>query len=225
MKLKIGLVLIGVALGACGVLALVFGFTPRRPPSEPSRPNIPTSLEAAKQRAPEVAQGASRPGRTLRELSASGDAKFEAGDFHGALQDYGAAIGMDAKDWSLYAGRGNARNALGDWRGAVEDFDKALALNPSWPKSYNNRGVAKARLGDRQGAISDLSRAIELDPGYMESFYSRAQVNEELGDWEKAVADWTAVLRLLGPSDQRRLIIMKFLEAARQRSGANKKNY
>jgi tetratricopeptide (TPR) repeat protein len=193
-------------------------------PSDPSRTNVALSLEAAKQRAREVATGASTPGPTIPELT-SGDAKFDAGDFQGALHDYEAAIRIDGQNWTSYLGRGNARNSLGDWRGAVQDFDRAIALNPVWPKSYNNRGVAKARLGDRQGAIADLSKAIELDPGYAESFYSRAQVFGELGDWEKAVADWTELLRLLGPTDQRRSTITILLEDAKKRSGANKKKY
>jgi tetratricopeptide (TPR) repeat protein len=193
-------------------------------PSDPSRSNVEISLEAAKRQAREVAEGSSSPGPILPEL-VSGDAKFNAGDFQGALHDYEAAIRIDGKNWSSYSGRGNTRNSLGDWRGAVQDFDKAIALNPLWPKSYNNRGVAKARLGDRQGAILDLSKAIELDPGYAETFYSRAQVFGELEDWEKAVADWTELLRLMGPTDQRRSTITILLADAKKRSGANKKNY
>jgi len=175
-----------------------------------TRRMVAVRLAAARQRS----RLGAKLSEKVRALTASGDAKFNAREFRGALEDYEAGIALDPDDWTLYSGRGNAHNELGDWLSAIDDFNKALALNPEGATLFNNRGVAKAKSGDFEGGFQDLSKSLELDPQYTESFYSRAQVRQMMKDWRGSASDWDEVLRLLPTSDPRRPAVQKARDEA-----------
>jgi len=92
-----------------------------------------------------------------------GQAKYFAGDFSGAIEDYNKAIKLDPKGVPMfYLFRGNAKGNLDDYSGALKDYNTAIKLNPKYAFVFYMRGLAKSKLGDDQGAQKDLSKAESL---------------------------------------------------------------
>lgn len=137
------------------------------------------------------------------KLNDSGLAKYNKGDYAGALADYNQAIALIQKgDLAknievIYTNRGDARTALGDYSGAVSDYTKAIELNPTYALAYNNMGAIKSRyLKDQQSAIIDLSKAIELKPSYAEAYSNRGAAEYRSGDVGSAKRDIDDAYRL-----------------------------
>ena len=55
-----------------------------------------------------------------------GKAKYEKGDYDGAIADFDKAISLDSNDVDAYNGRGKAKDRKGDHEGAKADHEKAL---------------------------------------------------------------------------------------------------
>jgi tetratricopeptide (TPR) repeat protein len=82
-------------------------------------------------------------------------------DHASAVNDYGAAISLDALDPKT----------------------RAAALY--------NRGLANARLQQNFAAVDDFTNALYLDPHMPEAFYSRANVLRDAGQYEYALIDYS----------------------------------
>ena len=94
----------------------------------------------------------------------SGKAKFDEGDYRGAIADYDRAIELKPDYADAYYNRRISKSALGDYYGAIADYSRAIELKPDFAEAYYNRANAKSELGDYEGAKADRKRAIELDP-------------------------------------------------------------
>ncbi|MEJ5287638.1 MAG: tetratricopeptide repeat protein, partial [Bacteroidota bacterium] len=81
--------------------------------------------------------------QTAEEYVSRGNAKFEKGDFRGAIEDYTKAIEIKPNYAEAYFNRGKAEADLGGLRSAIEDFNKAIEINPNYAEAYFNRGLAK----------------------------------------------------------------------------------
>ena len=126
-----------------------------------------------------------------------GYAKFQNGDYQGALADFNKAIEINPQDAFAYNNRGIAKKEAGDFQGAIADFNKALAINPQDAYIYfDNRAGAKIELGDYQGAISDTSKTIEIDPKYKNAYERRGIAKQSLGDDRGACADYKKAVSL-----------------------------
>ena len=66
-----------------------------------------------------------------------GAAKFDRGDFQGAISDFDDCIEIDPDDPDAWNGRGQAKRGLGDRKGYLADFDKAIELR----KAAQGRGA------------------------------------------------------------------------------------
>ena len=106
--------------------------------------------------------------QTAEEYFNRGIAKYNLGDYRGAIANYNKVIELNPNDAATYNNRGNAKHKLGDYRGAIADYNKVLKLNPNNADAYNNKGFAKHKLGDKNGACLDWSKAGEL--GYYEAY-------------------------------------------------------
>ena len=60
-----------------------------------------------------------------------GYAKFNKGDYQGALADFNKAIEINPQDSIAYYNRGSAKDELGDYQGAIADYNKALRRAPA----------------------------------------------------------------------------------------------
>ena len=142
-----------------------------------------------------VAQDAGRPnGVRASALVARAQLAAAAGDHARAVNDYTAAIGLDAKDPSAWMGRGSAQEALGQLEKALADYDEAIRLNPKDASGYYNRAGAYDQKGDSERALADYDMALNLDSNFASAYNNRGLVYYNLGNYDKAVEDYTAAL-------------------------------
>jgi len=93
----------------------------------------------------------------------SGEEKFKAKDYSGAIADYSKALELKPGFPEAYLNRGFAKRTIGDTEGAKIDFKKSIEVDPT-PKdaaAYYQRALAKSALGDKDGAFSDFKRAAD----------------------------------------------------------------
>ena len=67
-------------------------------------------------------------GQTAEEYVNSGNQKYEAKDYYGAISDYNKAIELDPNNALDYSNRGISKENLGDLNGACADWKKAAEL-------------------------------------------------------------------------------------------------
>ena len=143
----------------------------------------------------------------VEELIKSGDAKFDAGDFEGSINDYTEAVNFNPADKSqlaeAYRDRGFAKNKLGRREEAIADFDEAIRLcdeaieiDSENARAWYNRGFAKSGLGRHEEAIADYDEAIRLDPEFAPAWNGRGFAKDKLGRKEEAIADFDEAIRL-----------------------------
>jgi cytochrome c-type biogenesis protein CcmH len=107
------------------------------------------ALEARAQREPESADA----------WTALGAAKFDLGDFAGAVAAYEKAVALSSESAGLWSALGEARVMASDSdpmpAAASEAFDKAIALDAMDPRARYFLAVKKDLGGDHKGAIED----------------------------------------------------------------------
>jgi len=142
---------------------------------------------------PSVAREVKRNPKEASSYNEHGMAKYDKGDFDGAIADYTRAIELDPTFAGAYYNRGLAKKQKSDFDGAIADYNRVIEMNPNNPqyaRAYCDRGVAKRRKGDLDGAISDYNRTLELDPKYAIAFLNRGNAKDEKGDLDGAIADY-----------------------------------
>jgi tetratricopeptide (TPR) repeat protein len=97
-------------------------------------------------------------------------AKYQLGDYRGAIEDDSRAINETPKNHAIYFHRSNCKFQLNDFEGVIEDLDEAIELNPNFEVAYYNRGHAKFKLNLKEDACLDWSKAGEL--GYNDAYKS-----------------------------------------------------
>ncbi len=125
-----------------------------------------------------------------------GNAKYDLGDYAGAIADYTMAIRLKPDYAMAYNNRGNVRAALGQHFAAITDYDTAIRLKPDYADAYNNRGLTKAALGQHFAAITDYDTAIRLKPDDAKAYVNRGNVKAELEQYFAAIADYDTAIRL-----------------------------
>lgn len=91
-----------------------------------------------------------------------GNAKYDNGDYDGAIDDFTKAIEISPPFPVAYTNRGLAKEYRGDIKGAIHDYIKAIEINPRHADAYFNRSFAKLKTGDFDGAISDYRTVMEF---------------------------------------------------------------
>jgi tetratricopeptide (TPR) repeat protein len=98
-----------------------------------------------------------------------GNAKFDKGDYQGAIDCYNQAIDLNPYYADAYNNRGNAHFKLKNYQQALSDYDQAISLNSEHALAYNNRGLAYRNLNKLQAnanykkqAIDNFQKAAEL---------------------------------------------------------------
>ena len=91
--------------------------------------------------------------------TALGAAKFDLGDFAGAIAAYDKAVALSPESAGLWSALGEARVMASDSdpmpAAASQAFDKAIALDARDPRARYFLAVRKDIGGDHQGAIDD----------------------------------------------------------------------
>jgi len=98
-----------------------------------------------------------------------GLAKFNIGDYNGAMKDYKFVIKKDPENAFAYFGMASVKNNyLDDKYGAISDYTKAIDIYLKKGNSdragltYFLRASVKKDLGDKKGFMSDMKKSAEL---------------------------------------------------------------
>ncbi len=102
-----------------------------------------------------------------------GNARYQQGDFQGAIADYTKALAINPNLAKAYYNRANVRCEQGDFQGAIADYTKALQIKPNYTQAYHNRGHTRYQQGDIEGAITDYTDALKFDPNCSKAYNNR----------------------------------------------------
>jgi len=93
--------------------------------------------------------------------------RMRAGDYDGALDDYGVAKKLRTDLGAIWLNEGAAHIFRKDFASALVSLDKAIELeSQDLYAAYYNRAIAKENLGDLPGAYQDFQKAAELNPEF-----------------------------------------------------------
>jgi tetratricopeptide (TPR) repeat protein len=103
-----------------------------------------------------------------------GEAYLAAGQYDRAVEDFDAALKVDARAVFAKLGRGKALFAKKDYAMALEEFAQANQMMESssgepWPTALSKHGLANEALGRRSAAIEDFQNALKQWPNLDES--------------------------------------------------------
>jgi len=124
-----------------------------------------------------------------------GSDKFLANDYHGAIDAFTKAIGLQPGYTDAWYFRGMTKFIAKDST-AADDFSKVIELDPNKVKAWAYRGMARFRRKEYISAISDFSRAISLKADYEEAWFYRGNCNIELKNYYAAVTDLDKAIAL-----------------------------
>ena len=116
-------------------------------------------------------------------------------DHYRAIDDFTAAIRLDAKLPFAFINRGVSWAMVGAYDRAIDDFAQALRIDPRNARAYNNRGGAHRDRAEFDQAMADFNKAIALDPKLADALFNRGTVYLQKEDYNRAIADYTAVVR------------------------------
>ena len=103
-----------------------------------------------------------------------GEAYLAAGQYDRAVEDFDAALKVDAHATFAKLGRGKALFAKKDYAMALEEFEQANQMMESasgepWAVALSKHGLANEALGRRSAAIADFQKALRQQPNLDES--------------------------------------------------------
>ena len=117
-------------------------------------------------------------------------------DYSGAIEDFTAAIFMDAEDSESYFYRGKIYYRQKNWEGAEADFSKAVSIEPENPDYYLARGQARYVSQNLEAAVADFTMTISLDPEFASGFYHRGITLQRSGRIPEACPDLLKAMNL-----------------------------
>ncbi|HXB39026.1 MAG TPA: tetratricopeptide repeat protein [Bacteroidia bacterium] len=118
-------------------------------------------------------------------------AKFETGDYKGAIKVFDTLIKRNSKNEFAYTYRGAAKIEVNDFSAAISDLEEAIKLNSKSYIAYNFRGTAKGGLKQYIEALKDFDYAIKLKFNYPSTYVNRAAVKMASKDRKGACEDLT----------------------------------
>ncbi len=118
----------------------------------------------------------------------SGNAKYEAGDYEGAVIDYFDATAENPDDENGWYNLALAQFKLENFDGAVRYFTTAIELNPLFAEAWLKRGISNEENANHDEAIADYSKAFEIDPSLLNALYRKAHLYAEMLEYDSAIA-------------------------------------
>jgi len=139
--------------------------------------------------------------KTPGALEESGDRKYRAGDYEGAIDDYEQLIERYPDIPRGYTRRSAARGKLGFHEEALKDVTKAIEIGTEDPWAYNNHAVLLLQSGGEspesfEEALKSVSRAIEINPEIPKFYFNRSIIKYNMKDLDGAMTDLTRILEL-----------------------------
>lgn len=118
-----------------------------------------------------------------------GNAKIEAGDFHGAKSDLSKSISL-SPTFEAYLKRAVTEVELGYMDQALSDLKTAYGLRPTEPKINYYLGLAYNKLENYVDAIIYWDNFISSKPKNSEAYTGRGIALYHLGELDAAIADF-----------------------------------
>lgn len=114
-----------------------------------------------------LARGGLTRADRLKTLVNRGIIHNRNGDLKAAVDDFNAALDIDAGVGEAYLNRGNSYYLSGQYDAALADYEAALAndVNKPWAAWYNI-GLAYEAKKDKQKAREAYEKALELNPSF-----------------------------------------------------------
>ncbi|WP_367323078.1 tetratricopeptide repeat protein [Streptomyces sp. HUAS ZL42] len=113
-----------------------------------------------------------------------------------ALDDYAAALALDADLARAHYGRGETYRLMGRHEEALPHLARAMELAPEDAEYVGTRGQAHLGLRRYAEALADLTRAIELDDTLVWAFGARGITHRLMERNKDALADFTRAVEL-----------------------------
>jgi len=135
-------------------------------------------------------------GQSLKELFATGNALFAAGELAGAAERYRRVLQLDPYFAQGSFNLGCTLDRLSGPVQALPHFERAAQLAPDWSEAHANLGFALARVGRMEEAAQKLREACRLAPenaGYRNNL---GLALSALGEGEQAQASFLEAIRL-----------------------------
>ena len=125
----------------------------------------------------------------------TGNVKYKARDYKGALADFTEAIGHDPLNGRAHRRKGDAEQELNQFKEAVLSYSIALGLNKGDTLSYKGRAESSRFSGNYKESLSDYNTAIEWDPTDTNMFFGRALSYYNLREYKKSLIDHGTVIK------------------------------
>lgn len=122
-----------------------------------------------------------------RYFALRADVREHLGDDAGALEDFTAALALDAQQIHLRYRRGLACARLGDMDAAMADW--VAAADAGHPLAHRQRARRLLETDQPGEALRAASHVIRLQPDDAEAFLDRAVIRQALGDESGALED------------------------------------
>ena len=113
-----------------------------------------------------------------------------------ALEDFNAAIRLDANRWKALHNRGVSYGLLGLHDEAVKDFTRVIELKPSHVNAWFNRAEIYLENGRLTSAIRDYSEVMRLEPNDASAVFGRARCMALGKRYDEALADFAHAIKL-----------------------------
>lgn len=135
-------------------------------------------------------------GEGAKDLFATGNALFAAGDYAAAAQRYRAALEIDPGFAQAAFNLGCAEERRGGPVPALPHFELAARLVPEWSEARASLGFALARVGRMEEAARELSEACRLAPGHAGYRNNLGLALSALSRGEEAQAAFAEAIRI-----------------------------
>lgn len=126
----------------------------------------------------------------------SGNKKFEAKDYSGAVADYTASIQLNPDSVEGYLKRAQSNVILKKYDKSINDYNKAIKLKPDTNKILYLRGLAHFTSGNYKSAFNDFTYVIRLDPNNYDAYMQRGAACEGMENFKSAIYDYSEAIRI-----------------------------
>lgn len=137
-------------------------------------------------------------------------ARYNQGDFAGAITEYSRAIDIRPNSAVLWNNRGVCKYKLLRYSEAIKDYGVALDLDKDYIHAYFNKGNCHLDLAEYDKALVSYDEVVKRDEKYKNVYKNRAKVFFYLQDYRSCLVDIDRGLsRSSDPEDHKKLYFFK----------------
>ncbi len=127
---------------------------------------------------------------------ATGNTKFDAKDYTGAISDYNYAVQLNSESADALIKAGECYMMLKKYDKAIAYFKKAQKIVPDNLVVLIDKGSAYNSIENFKEAFNDLSIVIKKDPNNYEAFMQRGLACEGMQNLNSAIYDYSEAIRI-----------------------------